>query len=332
MISIIVPVYKVEPYIRRCVDSILSQTYSDFELILVNDGSPDGCGAICDEYANNDSRIRVIHKENGGLSSARNAALDVVCEEKQAEWITFIDSDDWVHPEYLRVLLSAAQVCGAQIAISDFVMTQGDAEGDISGTVSVYSPEDFWAKRRSPIACAKLYRREIFDNMRYPVGKLHEDEFLTYKLIFACDKVAYTPSKTYFYYQNPESIMGSSWTPRRMHGIEAITEQRDFFKKNGYKKARKITERALAQVYADNINFAVANNDGGKYDKEIESMVSDLRRHLSKNSKYVSIRISQAYYILAFPEKEKRIRKKAARRQKAVAFIKKILKKIGLRK
>ena len=210
MISIIVPVYKVESYIRRCVDSILAQSYADFELILVDDGSPDGCGKICDEYAEKDSRIKVIHKENGGLSSARNAALDVVCEEKRAEWITFIDSDDWVHPEYLERLISAANKSGAQVVLSDFIMTDGEATGEVSENVFCYSPEDFWVARRSPIACAKLYRRELFENMRYPVGKLHEDEFLTYKLIFACEKVAYTPSKTYLYFQNAGSIMGSS--------------------------------------------------------------------------------------------------------------------------
>ena len=331
MISVIVPVYKVESYIRRCVDSILAQSYTDFELILVDDGSPDGCGEICDEYAKCDSRIKVIHKENGGLSSARNAALDYVCEEKRAEWISFIDSDDWVHPEYLSVLLSAAEKAGAQIAVSDFIMTDGDAVGDTSDDVYTYSPEEFWVKRRSPIACAKLYKRELFENMRYPLGKLHEDEFLTYKLIFACEKVVYTPSKTYFYYQNQSSIMGSSWTPRRMHGIEAITEQRDFFKENGYKKARQKTECALAQVYTDNICFARTNNKEGKYDKEIESMLSGLRKHLSKNAKHVPMRYSERFYIIAFPEREKSILRKSSRRKKMVAFLKKIAKALRLR-
>ena len=104
-ISVIVPVYKVEKYIHRCVDSILSQTFTDFELILVDDGSPDNCGKICDEYAEKDIRIHVIHQENGGLSAARNAGIDWVFANSDSEWITFIDSDDWVHPEYLERLL-----------------------------------------------------------------------------------------------------------------------------------------------------------------------------------------------------------------------------------
>ena len=109
-ISVIVPVYKVEPYLNRCVDSILRQTYQDFELILVDDGSPDRCGEICDEYARQDSRVHVIHKENGGLSDARNAGIDWVEANSDSQWLIFADSDDWVHPELLARLLDAEAV------------------------------------------------------------------------------------------------------------------------------------------------------------------------------------------------------------------------------
>ena len=111
-ISVIVPVYKVEKYIHRCVRSILGQTYADFELILVDDGSPDNCGVICDEYAAKDSRVVVIHQENGGLSAARNAGIDWVFANSDSQWLSFIDSDDWVHPEYLQRLLDAATYAG----------------------------------------------------------------------------------------------------------------------------------------------------------------------------------------------------------------------------
>jgi len=106
-ISIIVPVYKVEAYLARCVDSILDQSFRDFELILVDDGSPDNCGAICEEYARKDSRIHVIHQENGGLSAARNAGIDWAFENSNSQWLTFVDSDDWLHREYLNVLYRA---------------------------------------------------------------------------------------------------------------------------------------------------------------------------------------------------------------------------------
>ena len=116
-ISVIVPVYKVEDCLNRCVDSILKQSFSDFELILIDDGSPDQCGAICDEYAKKDNRIVVIHQNNGGLSAARNAGIDWAFANSQSEWLTFIDSDDWVHPEYLERLLNAAITQNVSISV-----------------------------------------------------------------------------------------------------------------------------------------------------------------------------------------------------------------------
>ena len=108
-ISVIVPVYKVEQFLSRCVDSILAQTYPDFEVILVDDGSPDNCGEICDGYARTDSRIHVIHQENGGLSAARNSGIDWTFENSDSRWLAFVDSDDWVHPDFLKVLYETAE-------------------------------------------------------------------------------------------------------------------------------------------------------------------------------------------------------------------------------
>ena len=115
-ISVIVPVYKVELYIRRCIDSILAQTFSDYELILVDDGSPDKCGAVCDEYAKQDNRIHVLHQENAGLSVARNTGIDWTFSHSDSKWLTFIDSDDWVHPRYLEALFLAVQKTGLPLA------------------------------------------------------------------------------------------------------------------------------------------------------------------------------------------------------------------------
>ena len=127
VISVIVPVYKVEPYLHRCVDSILSQTYTDFELILVDDGSPDNCGAICDKYAKLDSRIHVLHKKNGGLSSARNAGIDWVFANSDSQWFSFIDSDDWVHPQYLELLYQAVKAYEVRISQCLHIETDGTA-------------------------------------------------------------------------------------------------------------------------------------------------------------------------------------------------------------
>ena len=119
-ISVIVPVYKVEKYIKRCIDSILIQTFQDFELILVDDGSPDKCGQICEEYSQKDKRIVVLHRENGGLSAARNTGIEWIFENSRSQYLTFIDSDDWIHPQYLEILLQVLKKNNVAVSVADF--------------------------------------------------------------------------------------------------------------------------------------------------------------------------------------------------------------------
>ena len=174
-ISVIVPVYNVEIYLHRCVDSILAQTFTDFELILVDDGSPDNCGAICDEYAKKDSRVRVIHKENGGQSSARNRAI----EAAQGEWIHFVDSDDLIHPQMLEILYRAAQESGANISACSYTEAE-DVENSFFApypmppqyTLAAVSEEKLMEYRDGKkghywIVVAKLLRKEIVERERF---------------------------------------------------------------------------------------------------------------------------------------------------------------------
>lgn len=240
-ISVIVPVYKVEPYLHRCVDSILGQTFTDFELILVDDGSPDGCPAICDEYAQQDSRVRVIHQENGGLSAARNAGIDWAFEHSNSQWLSFVDSDDWVHPEYLERVLTAATEHNVSISICGYTESAGK-EPPISGVEPVpqiWDPEDFYVQHNvnATVAWGKLYQKKCFRDIRYPVGKLHEDEFVTYRMLFSSANIAVVPAPLYCYYCNPQSITTSPWKPERLASIEAFEEQLHFYEENGYKKA-----------------------------------------------------------------------------------------------
>ena len=139
-ISVIVPVYKVEPYLHRCVDSILAQSFQDFELILVDDGSPDRCGVICDEYAQKDSRVRVIHQQNGGLSAARNAGIDLVLADSESQWLSFVDSDDWIHPLYLELLERAVRESGADAGAC--LYTRVDASGEELDRLSMDEPTE----------------------------------------------------------------------------------------------------------------------------------------------------------------------------------------------
>ena len=253
LISVIVPVYKVEKYIRRCVDSILAQTFTDFELILVDDGSPDNCGMICDEYALKDNRIHVIHKENGGLSDARNAGIDWAFENSNSEWLTFIDSDDWVHPRYLSFLYQAVCDFDVNISVCAFVKCQEIVDYiDETRNIELTTPQILLEQNRenATVAWGKLYKKQIFQELRYPVGKLHEDEYTTYKALFSYHSIAYLDNLLYFYYINPGSIMHSNWDIRRLDVFNAFRMQMQFFKKNGYKRAYDNTARVLYLGYA----------------------------------------------------------------------------------
>lgn len=260
-ISVIVPVYKVEQFLHRCVDSILRQSYYDFELILVDDGSPDHCGAICDDYAKEDNRIHVIHQKNGGLSAARNSGIDYVMQSSNSHWIAFVDSDDWVHPDYLKILYHTAKQTACKMSACGFFRTEGEPFPEIlDDSVQCLSADDYYCGQIhggvTAVAWNKLYHRSLFKKLRYPIGKLHEDEFTTYLAVYGTGRVGVTPAQLYAYYQNPEGIMRSEWNPRRMHVLEAFEQQIAFAQKQGNDRfLRKIAEQYLYSVY-DHLNKA----------------------------------------------------------------------------
>ena len=267
-ISVIVPVYKVENYIHRCVSSIQRQSYADFELILVDDGSPDNCGAICDEYAQKDSRIVVIHQENGGLSAARNAGIDWAFAHSDSQWLTFIDSDDWVHPQYLQLLLDAAESNHVGISICGYAETNG--EEPVIDTQDMlqqlWNPEDFYVKHNvnATIACGKLYRKECFTEIRYPVGKIHEDEFVTYKILFAHHAVAVISAPLYAYYTNPGSITKSGISRFRIDAFEAIEGQIDYFYNMGFDHAHNYQLGTYLLKLRDKLAWFAQNPDADR--------------------------------------------------------------------
>ena len=209
LISVIIPVYKVEKYLRRCVDSVFAQTYGNFEVILVDDGSPDGCPAICDAYAEADSRVRVIHKPNGGLSSARNAGLDIAA----GEYIYFVDSDDTVHPEALCTLYDRITADGSDIAIAGYLCVTDD--GKILDEHHVLSDGVITANEMKRLeghgpyvsACGKLYKRRIFDGLRYREGVLCEDYELLPRLTARCEKISCVDKALFNYTIHEGSIM-----------------------------------------------------------------------------------------------------------------------------
>lgn len=248
IISVVVPVYNVEKYLSRCIDSILNQTFSDFELILVDDGSPDNCGKICDKYAIKDKRIHVIHKVNGGLSEARNYGIEWAVKKSNSSWITFIDSDDWVHPDFLRILYKAVLDNNTFLSFCSFKrMNSFQQYEEIKVSYSrIDTQRIFYNKRvNSIVACGKLFKKKDFESVRFPVGRLHEDEFTTYKILFKYKDVSFVNNDLYFYYVNPDSITQSSWNLRRLDNLDAFKQQIAYFKKKRIKKAYKRSIRAL---------------------------------------------------------------------------------------
>ncbi len=262
-ISVIVPVYKVENYLRRCVDSILGQTFRDFELILVDDGSPDCCGDICEEYAEKYPFIHVIHRENGGLSAARNSGIDWAFANSDSQYLAFVDSDDWVAPAYLEILYRAVRETDCKISVCGLQRTAGeDLPENPCYDVSTMAPQDYYCSKTihdgvTAVAWNKLYRKELFASLRYPVGKLHEDEFTTYRLVFGVDKVAVIPARLYAYFQNDAGIMRSNWNPKRMHALEAVEQQIQFAKD---KRLKKLLDKAVEQ-YIFNVTQQIYKAD-----------------------------------------------------------------------
>ena len=215
-ISVIVPVYKIEKYIDDCIESILGQTYTNFELILVDDGSPDNCGMICDKYRKQDARIQVIHKQNGGLSDARNAGLKVAV----GEYITFVDGDDMVSEKYLEIMYQAAKYYQADIVQGEFADNKDELGKKQDRTTIVYTREEalnhyLQQNMVEVIACAKLYSKKCFSNVEYPKGRINEDNLTTYKNIWKANKLVCIPNFIYYYRLNPNSIMQSGFSAKR---------------------------------------------------------------------------------------------------------------------
>ena len=222
LISVIVPVYKVEAYLRRCVDSVIHQTYPHLEILLVDDGSPDGCGRICDEYAQTDSRVRVIHKENGGLSSARNAGIDAAA----GEYLAFLDGDDWLEPDAYEQMVGLAKRYGVKLVCGGRYDVDGRTGARTLGLCPAkeerISGEELagriflWDGCDSS-AVDKLYHRSLFETDRYPLGRVCEDVPVTYRIALRAEQAAMYDRPVFNYFHRLESITKEAVSHRTFH-------------------------------------------------------------------------------------------------------------------
>ncbi len=303
-ISVIVPVYKVEPYLKRCVNSILGQTFTDFELILVDDGSPDNCSDICDEYAEIDCRVHVIHQENGGPSSARNAGIDWVFVNSDSQWISFVDSDDWIHPKYLEQLLNAAVENDVAVSICTFLKTDGGIllPEEEHFTIRRWQAETLYVEHNifTTIPCGKLYQKNCFEQIRFPMGKIHEDEFVIYRILFDVKELVMIEEPLYAYYENQAGITKSQWIPRRLDSVDAIANQVCYMKQHKYVQGF----RYALKKYCLNISYqmnALQNCDNIMQREYTSLLRKKLRKALCKYPKVISFAENKWVYELAFP-------------------------------
>lgn len=309
-ISIIVPVYNVEKYIGRCIESILCQTFTDFELILVDDGSPDNSVGICGKYMEKDARIFLIHKENGGLSSARNAGID----SAKGEYLLFVDGDDVIHPETLEILYSNLKENNVQISMGNFCRFHNDSElrfqsGDENAQSSnsgirvlekLYDRND---GARYVSACGKLIKRSLFENVRFPVGRLFEDEFTTYLLYYKAHKVSVTEKVLYYYFVNDEGITRNLTIQKYFDEYDAQWQRILFYKE---KNLKEIYHKALLffldfgqwTLIACREKQEIFDVDKGKvFEKQYREAL-----HLAQEERILNFLKHYDYFILVKPE------------------------------
>lgn len=250
-LSIIVPVYKVEQYLDRCLESILEQTYIDYEVILVDDGSPDCCGEMCEAWAVKDNRIKVIHKKNGGLSDARNAGINIA----QGDYIGFVDSDDYIRRDMYQVLIENLEKNNADISMCGYADVYQDGiwkECD-DNTVYVWNQEEtirqiLLGKKVSVHAVTKLYKKELFDSVRYPVGKISEDAYIIMDIMNKVTLAVFTPRTEYYYLHRENSINTIKFRSVDVTRIEAHWKNYQYIKKKYPNMTELAYDRYLGAV------------------------------------------------------------------------------------
>lgn len=244
LVSVIIPVYNVSAYLRCCLDSVISQTYENLEIILVDDGSTDDSGEICEEYAKKDARINVIHKENGGLSDARNVALNVIT----GDYITYIDSDDYVTKDYVEYLLNLikdtdAEVSACQLKKIYAELDELDKKSEYVEILDNISAMEYflYQKKFTASAPCKMYKSEIFNKLRYPVGYYYEDMAIICDILDSISRIVISNQQKYFYIQRGNSIMGERFNPKKMDRIK-IAEDIKVSVSKKYPELKKATE------------------------------------------------------------------------------------------
>ena len=259
-VSIIVPFHNVAPWLRPCLDSILAQSFSDYELILIDDGSQDGCGAISDEYAAKDPRIRVIHQEYEGVSAARNIGL----ANASGQYITFVDSDDLIAPDYLSRMMRLIQEKNVTLVLCRLQAFKDGQDPDVCSGIDAFNPTRITTGRQLCVdrfdpenhiligPCGKLYLRSLFDGLEFPAGRIHEDQYVIPIVMYKAERAAFLDAQLYFYRHRSGSITGSGVNLSSFDNIPGMDRVIAFYSAKGDRElvrlAKKHRENTLAEL------------------------------------------------------------------------------------
>lgn len=286
-ISVICPVYNVKPYLKQCINSILLQSFKNFELLLIDDGSTDGSEIICNIFEKKDSRIRVIHQENQGVSAARNVGL----VHAKGTYIAFIDSDDIVYSEYLEQLYNSLTKNNADISICNyfhFVSEKDIKNWDVnSDSIRIYSGREACKKMyisdndalSMVTLWGKLIPKNMFNNIRFPIGRIHEDQFILYKILYKCEKCIEIKKQLYGYRHNPTGIINSNFSNSRYDDILAMDQAIDFYKKQDDKELVQAASRLRESLIA---KYSIMARKAKKYKNIPEPYKMSLKNAIKK--------------------------------------------------
>lgn len=296
-ISIIVPVYNVKEYVEKCIQSIINQRYAKIEVILVDDGSTDGSGEICNKYAQMDSRIVVIHQKNGGLSEARNSGL----ARARGAYIGFVDGDDWIHPQMYEIMLKILQTEGVDLVTCDF--EQMDEEGfrrsvgEKEVPYSLMTGTEAMNDIETPLVVAwnKLYKKEILKDIRYPKERLHEDEFIIHRVLRRCDKIAIIKVALYFYTVRPGSIVAKMTERRMRDALSAFSDRIEFAEENNWNEVMK----TAVTRYCEYCMSCYYNIKDGKYELDAKNMRELWKLENNMVKKYAELSLEKKYVMFA---------------------------------
>lgn len=278
LISVIVPIYNVEKYLNKCVDSLLNQTYKKLEIILVNDGSPDNCGKICDDYEKKDNRIKVIHKKNGGLSDARNVGL----KNANGKYVCFIDSDDYVTEDYIEYLYNLVKTTKAEIGI---VMEQKFFEQpriyNKREKIKLYTNKEaleimLYQKEFSNGATSKIFLKKIVEDIDFPVNEIYEDLGTVYKFFLKADRIAYSNLEKYYYLQRDNSIMRAKFKEK---DFDYIRQAEKLMKDVSCLNDKKINNAAISRYISANFSILLKINKEKKYYKYRKEIMNNIKKY-----------------------------------------------------